>query len=244
MNIIKSKLLSWGIDQSHLHHGEEGRVIVHDPIQVKGSLHRLLPAQQYSSPIPSALVSIPVNEITTFTLAIGSIRIPILASMLLNPSITSLQDVLREEADFSMSLFARDGKCIYIQLPNAQLLQKWHRAFREAMVEMLFTQAFQVTKEGYLSIKKLENAIKKSQVLVPAANCHVLRAKRLRNLKVDINELIARIKNNEYSVTKEELLAFFQRAEVDRVSLFSPSFFLSPAVFSLTFCVLLCIVNP
>ena len=220
MNIIKSTLLHWGADSHQLQHSDEGRVIVHDPIQVKGSLHRLLPAQQYSSPIPSALVSIPVNEITTFTLAIGSIRIPILASMLLHPSLTKLQEVLAEEEEHSctMSIFARDGKCIYIQLPSTQILQKWHRAFREAIVEMLFTQAFQFTKEGHLSIKRLETAIQKSNNLVLAANCHVLRAKRLRNLKVDINELIARIKNNVYSVSKEELLAFFQRAEVDRVS--------------------------
>lgn len=221
MNLLKERVLGWR--KNAFDPSEEGRVIVHDDIQVRGNIHRFLPAQ-FSSAIPSALISRPVEEITTFTLAIGSIRIPIIGSMNLSPNLESLtlsegaEQRPGQELENTFSISSKDGKTLHVRLLSKALFSKWHLAFREAIAELIFTHSFQYTREGHLSIRRIEIAIKRGGLLVLPAHCHILRAKRLWNIKIDLNEIVCRLNRDNTSLSREDVQLFLRRAEVDRVS--------------------------
>ena len=268
---------------------KDTRVIVHDTVQVRGNIHRLLSATHFSSSTPAALVSsaepvkesdgndAPVTMVTTFVLAIGSTRIPIVASMDLMPTLPKLMEREKELAaapaqlevveqsaspvdnkennknqlvrammnrmrsmtntatdqgsdgedttnlftdDKTFSIVSKDGKYLSIRLSNRETYLRWHHAIRESIAELIFTRAFQLHPiDKTLSIRRLELALQRGHLLVLPANCHFLRAKRLWNVKMDLNEIVNRILENPTTISREEVIQFLQhRASCDRVS--------------------------
>ena len=220
MNILidlKDTLLGWKKNANPAPEEEEGRVVVTDNIQVRGNLHRLLNEFSFTSCF-AALIALPINQITTFTIALGNIRIPLVAAMELNPNLITLKAYDVHEHDNTFSLTNREGKVLYIRLASKEKFQSWHKAFREALAEMIFTQSFRFTTKSALSIRKIELGIKKGSQLVPPANCHLLRAKRVWNVKVELSDLVKRLTKNPHSVSREQVQGFLSTAEIDRVS--------------------------
>lgn len=234
MNLIKQHILSWKRETFDEDSFNEGRIIIHDSLQVKGNLHRLLPAN-FSSPIPSAVISAPdSNQVTTFNLAIGSIRIPLVHNMSLRPTMSAVtKDPSQTEGDgvvpetspqpteleqLILTMSTRDGKFVSLKMTSSEMLQKWHYALREGIAELLFTKCFQYhPTEHTLSVKRLETGIKRGAAFVQNAHCHMLRAKRLRGLKLDLHEIQTRLGQDALSLSREDVQAFLKRAEVDRL---------------------------
>lgn len=197
-------------------HEEQGRVIVHDQIQVRGDILKSLPLH-FGSDYFSALISVPVKHVTTFTVAVGSLRIPLFSSMTLSPNLDLLQQNI--EHDNILSLIATDGKYLYIKAATKETFDKWHFAIREALAEMTFHESFTRTSDGSVSIRKIEMAIQRCKMLVPAANCHMLRARKILSIKLELKQLLARLAKNPQAVSRDEVQDFMKRADCDRVRL-------------------------
>jgi hypothetical protein len=195
---------------------DEGRVVVYTEAELRGSLHKSLKAS-FSKATGIALVAIPVNELTTFVFAIGSVRIRLNSDMNLFPTLETFKKYADKEHDNTFSVMDKDGRNMYIRLPSKADFNEWHKAVREALAELAFTDSFQKDDNNMLSIRKIESAIQRSILLVPPGNCHVLRAKKLWNLKMELSDLVHRIEMNEQTVSREEARAFIKAADTDRV---------------------------
>jgi hypothetical protein len=218
MHLIKEHIFGLKKTVKPKPHEEQGRVIVHDQVNVRGDIAKNLPVQ-FGSEFFAALISVPVKNVTTFTIAVGSLRVSMNSSMSLNPNLETLNNNTDYDHGNTLSLIASGGKHIYIRTLNADIFIKWHHALREALSELIFTESFMRISDGSLSIRKIEMAIQKCKLLVPSANCHMLRAKKILSIKLELKQLLSRVNKNPQSVSRDEVQQFLKRAECDRVSL-------------------------
>ncbi len=218
MHLIREHIFGLKKEVKVKPHEEQGRVIVHDQVQVRGDMLKSLPSQ-FESEYFAALISVPVKHVTTFTIAIGSLRVALNSNMTLSPNLEIFTQYEPFEHDCTISLIASDGKFIYIRTSTKEIFDKWHLAIREALAELLFTESFLRMSDGSLSIRKIEMAIQKGKLLVPAANCHMLRAKKILSIKIELRQLLASLTKNSRSVCREEVSDFLKRADCDRVRL-------------------------
>ncbi len=216
MHLIKEHIFGLKKAVKPKPHEEQGRVIVHDQVFVRGDIAKNLPVQ-FGSEFFVALISVPVKNVTTFTIAVGSLRVSMNSSMSLNPNL-ELFNTNDYEHHNTLSLIASGGKHIYFRTSNADIFNKWHLALREALSELIFTESFMRISDGSLSIRKIEMAIQKCKLLVPSANCHMLRAKKILSIKLELKQLLSRVSKNPQSVSRDEVKQFLKRAECDRVS--------------------------
>lgn len=215
MNFIKDSLLH--LREFSLTTQLDERVIVHnDKVQVRGNMHSLLPSN-FSSPLSAAFVaSAATDGQTIFFLYVGGMKLPIVYSMTLHPS---LDATLEDDHDRSISINTREGKHVIVKLSTSELFLEWHHAFAEAMAELIFSQAFKHNSTGTLSAQRLEVAMRRASRLVPVANCHWLRAKRLWNVKIELQEILRRLEVDIHSITRDHVRNFILNSEIDRVSL-------------------------
>lgn len=216
MNFFKDNLLHWREHKLSVQADE--RVIVHCAnLQVRGNLHRLLPTN-FSTPLSAAFVAdAHSSDQTNFILYTGGIKIPICSSMTLHPSleIASSQQASSEDDSqhLIISLHSKDGKSLLIKLSDRESFQQWHKALCEAIAEMIFTAAFQRTSSGVLPAHRIESAMRRAGRLVPAANCHMLRAKRLWTVKQELQDMLRR----PHSLGRETVRNFLVNSQVDRL---------------------------
>ena len=78
-----------------------------------------------------ALVSLPVNNITTFYLAVGeSNRLKLTSNTVINPNLEAFQQYEDKEHDNSLSLLFNNEKYIYLKAATKHIYNKWHKAIR------------------------------------------------------------------------------------------------------------------
>ncbi|RYH30228.1 hypothetical protein EON65_05830 [archaeon] len=215
MNFIKDSLLH--LRESALATKEEERVIVHGKIQICGNVHRMLPTN-LSRPLSAAFIaSADDSSQTCFTLILGGLRLALSHTMTLHPSLEVAQRQSSENHDHTISINTKDGKHVIIKLDNLTIFTEWHRSLCDALAEMIFINAFAYNSVHILSPAKLEVAMKRAARLVPACNCHMLRAKRLWNIKMELLEILHRLDQDMTSLTREHVHNFLACSDVDRV---------------------------
>eukprot|EP01031_Cornospumella_fuschlensis_P031967 gene31967-38654_t len=215
MNFIKDSLLH--LRENALATKEDERVIVHGKIQICGNVHRLLPTN-LSRPLTAAFIASPDDSNqTSFTLILGGLRVSLCHAMTLHPSIEVAQRQSPENHDHTISINTKDGKYVIIKLDSLVSFKEWHKSLCDALAEMIFTNAFTYNSVHILSPAKLEVAMKRASRLVPTCNCHMLRAKRLWNIKMELLEILHRLDQDLTSLTKEHVHNFLAGSDVDRL---------------------------
>jgi hypothetical protein len=138
--------------------------------------------------------------------------------MELRPNTEIFQRRIKENKELAMSLVDSEGKFVTLLFSTHEAAQKWHRALREGLAELIFNDAFQKDKRGSLSIRKLEKAIVRGTAYVPPANCHMLRARNILAAKQDVQSLLNRLTHDPHSVSREEVRAMMHTVDADPVS--------------------------
>lgn len=215
MNFIKDSFLH--LRENALATKEDERVIAHGKIQICGNVHRLLPTN-LSRPLAAAFIASPDDSSQTcFTLILGGLRLALSHAMTLHPSLEVAQRQAPETHDHTISITTKDGKYVIIKLDTLDIFTEWHKSLCDALAEMIFTNAFAFNSVHILSPAKLEVAMKRASRLVPPCNCHMLRAKRLWNIKMELLEILHRLDQDITSLTKEHVHNFLAGSDVDRV---------------------------
>jgi hypothetical protein len=132
----------------------------------------------------------------------------------------------------------KDGRSVSLWAEDMAVWQRWYAALREAVADLLFTRVFQLQcvaspsnttdttapssptsskDEVELSIKKLEIGMRRGSLLLPPAHCHILRAQRLRNIKLDLTDAVQRLSKYKQALSREDILTLVKRAECDRL---------------------------
>jgi hypothetical protein len=178
----------------------EERVVVMDQIAVFGNLHPQLSKDVPSNDVtlssftdlyrPTALIASSKAKDTAFYISTGfgseSIRIALNGSMKMSPNFQEISMNSQELREITVKSEGNSGKYISFNFSTQDLFHKWHHAIRESIAELLFVEAFRKSGNGSLKVKSIENAIENCERnhIVPLANCHLLRAKRLKDQKV------------------------------------------------------------
>lgn len=217
MHIIKEHLFGLKKQVKQQPHEEQGRVIVHDRLQVRGDIISSLPTK-FGSEFFVALIQVPVKKVNTFTIGVGSLRITLKSNMMLKPNLETLRS-LNDQHDNTLSLIASDAKHVYLHFSSNEMFDRWHLALREALAELILTESFARIKDGSLSIRKIELAVQKGQLLVSDDNLFMQKARRLLEAKSSLKQVLAKLTKNPQSVSREEAELFLQSIGGDTVSI-------------------------
>lgn len=215
MHIIKEHIFGLKKQVKQQPHEEQGRVLVHDRVQVKGDILNTLPVK-FGSEFFVALILVPVKKVNTFTIAVGSLRITLRSSMSLKPNLETLL-TQPDQHENTLSIIASDGKHVYLHFSSNDMFDRWHLALREALVEMNVTESLARIKDGSLSTRKIEMAIQKCQLLVPADNTHIQKARRLLDLKTEMKQYLSRLAKNPQAMCREAIEEFLARVQHETV---------------------------
>jgi hypothetical protein len=225
MDAIKSKLLSF---RSSLPFGvsilenkkTEEKILFCQKVSVCGTVHSLLPSHFSNVLIPCSVHSSRVKDQILYHLTLGTINITIVASMEMLPSYENISDVIQKDG-WVIMMINKEKKIIQLKFPSEKQFLKWHLILSEIISELSLMQALQPINNGSISMKKLETAIQKALSLFPPKHHFPLLTRGIKvfQLKKDIPEILHRLHQNTYSVSKEELILFLQRVEDEQVSI-------------------------
>lgn len=118
----------------------EGHVIILDRLQAKGNVDNELNSIDFSNEKFAALISLPLENVTMYTLAIGSIRLPLVSTMRLSPTVEELKDAGCSSQN-TLSLTAQE-KSISLRISSNILFTNWHGAVREALADLVVGDLF------------------------------------------------------------------------------------------------------
>ena len=94
---------------------------------------------KYSRECSCALISLPVNNLTTFHLAFGETnRMQLTSDMIINPNIEAFQQYQDTEHDNTLSLLF-NNKYVYLKAASKNIYNKWHKAIRYKIILSHFT---------------------------------------------------------------------------------------------------------
>lgn len=197
---------------------EERRVVAQGLLRCKGTLHSKLPRMMHSSALYGALIAIRRGDgYTVYSIQIGShVDVEVTSDMTITPTLKQ-HSSMHCGADGGIIQLHCNSKHLSINMTHDDASYKvWYRALREALAETIFRDAFQYrTSEGTLSSLHIEAAVQKCVALVPPANCHVLRAKRVIETSAAIHKFTKRIKVKPHFVSREEAEMFLSETKCD-----------------------------
>eukprot|EP01033_Poteriospumella_lacustris_P011869 gene11869-8463_t len=137
-------------------------------------------------------------------------------------------------ADHELTVTAKDSRSVSLSTDDAAVCERWHVALREALGDLLFARCFRLCRQSAagpgeeagleLSLRKLEIGLQRGALLLPPQHCHLLRARRLRNVKTDLVEIARRLRVDAQCLSDEEVRAFLKRADCDRLVLLDADF--------------------
>ncbi len=189
------------------------RIVVHDMLRSRGTIHPQLTTHLFSFVKASALVAKEsASGVTTFHVVVGNkIRVELSPCMSLTPSLKHITD------DCTVLLIQNDSrKTMHLKFDDPKVTLKWHKAVREALAEIIFADAFHYrTPEGGLCVSRIERAIEKASSLVHGANCHMLRAKRVCDIQTQINKFSKRLILKPHLVSREDARNLLELSERD-----------------------------
>ena len=121
----------------------------------------------------------------------------------------------------SFTLSEGNGNHLTITLPDARTFMNWHTAVRVALADLIFSQALCATKplqsqgqfgQGQgICIATLEQAIMLCGPLVPEDHPTMMRAKTLWISKLELQDVVDRLKDCPQKVRKEEVRVLVQQ---------------------------------
>lgn len=201
------------------------RVVVQGAVKYKGGMLPNIRKLGYSSPNYSALIAVRSGEdgITIFWLQLGShIEIELVSGMELTPT---LQEQSGMPAGSGGCIQIRhNGKKLYLSYSQESEFKRWYRAVREALAETTFRDAFVYRENGgSISRHHIEAAIESSAAFVAPANCHVLRAKRVLDMMVQLHSFSNKLKLRPYTISQEETDSFLQEMKSEPLVLSDPA---------------------
>lgn len=186
---------------------------------VKGNLHSLLPSEFCNSFVVCGIYSSLVKGQTLYTLSIGSIKVPLVASMSLLPNYSQILSHIQNDG-WTLIFSNKEKKQVELKFTNEKQFLKWHLVCSEVISELSLTQSVVPLNNGSLSLKKMEGALQKSYSLFPPKHHFPLlhHVTKIYQLKKDMNEIIHQLDLNLYSISLEEFQSFLERLEEEQVS--------------------------
>ena len=120
----------------------------------------------------------------------------------------------------SFTLSEGNGNHLTVTLPDARTFMNWHTAIRVALADLIFSQALCPTKapqgQGFgqgqgICVSTLEQAIMLCGPLVPEDHPTMMRAKTLWISKLELQDVVDRLKDCPQKVRKEEVRVLVQQ---------------------------------
>jgi len=121
----------------------------------------------------------------------------------------------------SFTLSEGNGNHLTVTLPDARTFMNWHTAVRVALADLIFSQALCPTKSPQaqgqfgqgqgICITTLEQAIMLCGPLVPEDHPTMMRAKTLWISKLELQDVVDRLKDCPQKVRKEEVRVLVQQ---------------------------------
>jgi len=120
----------------------------------------------------------------------------------------------------SFTLSEGNGNHLTVTLPDARTFMNWHTAVRVALADLIFSHALCPTKttqtQGFgqgqgICVSTLEQAIMLCGPLVPEDHPTMMRAKTLWISKLELQDVVDRLKDCPQKVRKEEVRVLVQQ---------------------------------
>ena len=241
LNLIIPKIGSPSSQQTNTDNNNNNdikKIIINDVILAKGLLLNSNKSRgKEERPYKCALISEQnKNEVTYFLILVPSLSsksidvtdhiiIPMNSNMSINPSFL-LQRKL-DENDFNdysnnkIELSNGDGKSIIFKFEDddsSTMQGKWHKALKEVITELIFKDAFVYGPDNKISIQLIEEVIQRAKKLVHTKNCHLTRARFIRDNKIKIQTMLIKLlddPNGIMLVSKEEVDEIIKLCGVD-----------------------------
>jgi len=242
LNLIIPKIGSPSSQQTNTDNNNNNnnnkKIIINNLILAKGLLLNSNKSRgKEERPYKCALISEQnKNEVTYFLILVPSLSsksidvtdhiiIPMNSNMSINPSFL-LQRKL-DENDFNdysnnkIELSNGDGKSIIFKFEDddsSTMQGKWHKALKEVITELIFKDAFVYGPDNKISIQLIEEVIQRAKKLVHTKNCHLTRARFIRDNKIKIQTMLIKLlddPNGIMLVSKEEVDEIIKLCGVD-----------------------------
>lgn len=150
------------------------------------------------------------------------------------------------DIDWVVGLMNKEHKYVELKFQTEHVFVRWRAKLADIICDLVLHQSLRLTKEGNISLKKLEQAIdkaltlfsssilsestsqtnspiKSSGHLIPSPSAQpaclplLTHCLKIHHLKRDLHEVIHQLSLNIYSISKEELQHFILRVEDEPV---------------------------
>ena len=140
------------------------------------------------------------------------------------------------EVRWILALVNQDKEFVEIEFMDEEAFLRCYHRLGEVLCRMTINKALRLTKGGFLSLPKIEEAIAKCLLMTPtfpllgnssdapidplvaSIQREIRHALKIFHLKRDLNEVFHLLSHNLYSVSKEDLEMFVLRLEQEAVS--------------------------
>lgn len=160
-----------------------------------------------------------------YKLRVNSVLIELASTMFLHPCLELFETICHEAkttklgdtSNFVVSISTLEENSVEISFNDLKSFRKWHTILCKTFEEITVTEACEVGRDGCLSVRKMERAVKRCELYVPLTNHYVSRAVRLLARKKHLSQVLKALKADSRSESRESLLHIVSECSRDRI---------------------------